>query len=99
VPELQVSLRLVLPIVLGVAAIAVFLARLAVASQRQRPVTGVARMIGEAGLALTAIEPGGTGRVATHGEIWTAIATEPIANGSSVCVTSIDGLTLTVRNV
>ena len=29
-------------------------------------------MIGETGQALTAIEPGGTGRVRTHGEIWTA---------------------------
>ena len=54
-------------------------------------------MIGQAGRALTAIEPGGVGRVATHGEIWTAIAPEPIAEGDYVCVTSVDGLTLTVR--
>ena len=98
VPELQVSLRLVLPVVFGVGGIAAFLARMGVASQRQRSVTGVAGMIGEVGLALTAIEPGRSGRVAMHGEIWTAIATEPIAEGRSVCVTSIDGLTLTVRN-
>jgi membrane-bound serine protease (ClpP class) len=97
VPELQLSLRLVLPVVFGVGGIAVFLARMAVASQRQRSVTGVAGMIGEVGRALTAIEPGRSGRVATHGEIWTAIATEPIAEGHPVCVTSIDGLTLTVR--
>ena len=43
-------------------------------------------MIG-AGRALTAIEPGEGGRVATHGEIWTAIAAEPIAEGHPVCVT------------
>ena len=98
VPELQLSLRLVLPVVLGVGSIAVFLARVAVVSQRRRPSTGVERMIGEAGLALTAIGSGRTGRVATHGEIWTAIATEPIAEGNPICVTSIDGLTLTVRN-
>ena len=58
VPELQVSLRLVLPVVFGVGGIAVFLARMAVASQRQRSVAGVAGMIGEIGIALTAIEPG-----------------------------------------
>jgi membrane-bound serine protease (ClpP class) len=97
VPELQLSLRLVLPVVFGVGGIALFLARMAVASQRQPSVTGVAGMIGEVGLALTAIEPGRSGRVVTHGEIWTAIATEPIAEGHSVCVTGIDGLTLTVR--
>jgi membrane-bound serine protease (ClpP class) len=97
VPELQLSLRLVLPVVFGVGGIAVFLARMAVASQRQCSVTGVAGMIGEVGLALTAIEPGRSGRVATRGEIWTAISTEPIAEGHSICVTHIDGLTLTVR--
>jgi membrane-bound serine protease (ClpP class) len=98
VPELQLSLRLVLPVVFGVGGIAVFLARVAVVSQRRRPSTGVERMIGEAGLALTAIGSARTGRVAMHGEIWTAIATEPIAEGNPVCVTSVDGLTLTVRN-
>jgi membrane-bound serine protease (ClpP class) len=98
VPELQLSLRLVLPVVFGVGGIAVFLARVAVVSQRRRPSTGVERMVGEAGLALTAIGSGRTGRVATHGEIWTAIATEPIAEGNPVCVTSVDGLTMTVRN-
>jgi membrane-bound serine protease (ClpP class) len=96
VPELQVSLRLVLPIVFGVAGIAIVLARMGVVSQRQRPVTGVGGMIGEVGRALTPIEPGGIGRVATHGEIWTATATEPIAEGDSVSVIRLDGLTLTI---
>ena len=97
VPELQVSLRLVLPIVFGVAGIAVFLARMGVASQRQGSVTGGPGMVGEIGRALTAIEPGGIGRVATHGEIWTATATESIAEGDAVSVTRLDGLTLTIR--
>lgn len=98
VPELQVSLRIVLPVVFGVGGIAVFLARMAVASQRQGSVAGGAGMIGETGIALTEIAPGQSGRVTTHGEIWTAIATEPIAEGHPVCITGIDGLTLTVRN-
>jgi membrane-bound serine protease (ClpP class) len=97
VPELQVSLRLVLPIVLGVAGIAVFLARMGVASQRRASVVGVTTMIGQAGRALTAIEPGGVGRVATHGEVWTAVTAEPIAEGEWIAITHVDGLTLTVR--
>lgn len=97
VPELRLSLRLVLPIVFGVAGIGMFLVRLAVVSQRRRPVSGVAAMMGELGRALTAIEPGGRGRVTVHGEIWTAIATEPIAESDTVSVMSVDGLTLTVR--
>ena len=96
-PDLQLSLRVVLPIVLGLAAIAVFLVRLAVASQRRGPIAGVASMIGEAGEALSAIKPGTTGRVATRGEIWKAIAQEPIAAGDRVSIVSVDGLTLTVR--
>jgi membrane-bound serine protease (ClpP class) len=98
-PELRVSLRLVLPIVAGVAAIAVVLTRLAVASQRREAVTGVAGMIHERGRALTPIEPGGIGRVATHGEIWKATAPEPIAEGDEIAIVRVEGLTLTVRKV
>lgn len=97
VPELRISLRLVLPIVIAVGSIAVVLVRLGVASQRRQPVTGVAGMIGETGRALTPIEPGATGRVATHGEIWSARSQEPIAEGDAIAVVRVDGLTLLVR--
>ena len=97
VPELRLSLRFVLPVVLGLAGIAIFLVRLAVAAQRQSPVAGVAGMIGEVGEALSAIEPGRSGRVSTHGEIWTAIAADRIAEGDRIRVTGVEGLTLTVR--
>lgn len=99
VPELRVSLRLVLPIVIAVAGIAVVLVRLGVASQRREPVTGVAGMIGGTGRALTPIEPGAVGRILTRGEIWTARAQEPNAEGDPVSVVRVDGLTLTVRKV
>ncbi len=97
VPELQLSLGVVIPVVLGLSAIAIFLVRLSVAAQRRRAVTGVAGMIDEIGEALSAIEPGGTGRVATHGEIWRATATEAIAAGDRIRVVNVDGLTLTVQ--
>ena len=70
---------------------------LAVASQRRHAVTGVAGMMGEVGYALTAIEPGKAGRVSTHGEIWRAVAPEPIAEGDRLRITNVDGLTVTVR--
>ena len=53
-------------------------------------------MIDEVGSALTSIEPGGIGRVQTHGEIWTATATEPITQGDAVRVDRGEGLLLTV---
>lgn len=96
-PELQLSLRVVLPVVLGFAAIAMFLVRLAVAAQRQSPVLGPAAMVGEPGEALTAIAPERGGKVATHGEIWNATAGESIPEGARVRVTKVDRLTLVVR--
>jgi len=97
IPELRLGLRVVLPVVLGFAGIAMFLVRLGVASQRQPAVTGVAGMIGEVGQALTTIGPGRPGRVATHGEIWQAASEESIAEGARIRVTRVDGLRLVVR--
>ena len=97
VPELQLSLRVVLPVVVGFSGIAVFLVRLGLAAQRLRPVSGAAGMLEEIGRALTAIEPDLPGQVATHGEIWQARAGESIPEGSRVRVTHVDGLVLTVR--
>jgi membrane-bound serine protease (ClpP class) len=97
VPELRLGLTIVLPVSLGLSAIVLFLVNLAVQSQRRRAVTGEAGMIGETGQALTAIAPGGAGRVSAHGEIWNATAEEPIAEGDEVAVTAVHGLKLTVR--
>ncbi len=95
-PEMQLSLRVVLPVVFGFAAITMFLVRLAVAAQRYPAVTGPAGMIGERGEALTAIAPEREGRVAAHGEIWKAASAEPIPEGARVRVLRVDGLTLVV---
>ena len=96
-PEMQLSLRIVLPVVLGLAAISILLIRLGVTAQRQPAVTGEAGMIGESGVVVMAIAPGRPGRVTTHGEIWHAEASEAIPEGSRVRITAIQGLTLTVR--
>ena len=96
-PELQLNLRAVVPVVVGLAAIAMFLARLALASQRLQPVSGTAGMLGEIGRALTTIAPDHPGRVAAHGEIWKASAADSIPEGARVRVTGVEGLTLTVR--
>jgi membrane-bound serine protease (ClpP class) len=96
-PEMRLSLRVVLPVVLSFVGIAVFLVRLGVASQQRPAVTGAAGMIGKVGRALTDIDPVSPGSVATHGEIWQATAEEPIAKGARVRVTRVDGLQLAVR--
>jgi membrane-bound serine protease (ClpP class) len=96
-PELQLSIPLVLSVVLGFTAIAAFLVRLALTSQRGAPVSGAEGLIGEVGQALEPFGPAATGRVRVHGEIWNAIANEPIASGDRMIVTHVNGLTLTVR--
>src|SRR4051795_4276779 len=66
-PELQIGLRLIIPVTLGIAGILLFLVTLAVNAQRTRPITGASAMLHELGYALTAIDAGGTGSVRTHG--------------------------------
>lgn len=95
-PELQIGLRLIIPVTLGIAGILLFLVTLAVNAQRAQPVTGASAMLHELGYALTPIDPGGTGSVRTHGEIWTASANERIEAGTPVRVTAVDGLRLRV---
>jgi membrane-bound serine protease (ClpP class) len=95
-PELQVGLRLILPVTFGIACIVLFLVRLAVRSQRAQPITGTSGMIGESGEALTPIEPGSRGSVRAHGEIWNATATERIDTGTAVRIIGITGLVLHV---
>ena len=96
-PELQVGLRLIIPVTLTLAGLILFLVQLAVKAQRIQPVTGQDGMLESSGQALTAIDPGGTGRVRTRGEIWTATAAEPITAGDMVRVVGLEGLLLTVR--
>ena len=95
-PALQIGMQVILPVTLATAAIILFLVRLAVRAQRLPPTTGAAGMLNEVGQALSSIDPGGIGRVRTHGEIWTATAAEPVTEGDAVRVTAVQGLLLTV---
>jgi membrane-bound serine protease (ClpP class) len=96
-PELQVGLGLIIPVTLTISAIILFLVQLAVKAQRLQPVMGEDAMLESVGQALTSIDSGGTGRVRTRGEIWTATAAEPISAGDMVRVVALKGLLLTVR--
>ena len=96
-PEMQIGLRLILPVVITLSAIVLFLVTLGLRAQNQPSVTGESGMLHAPGQALTAIDAGGVGRVSTHGEIWSATAAEPIQPGDRVVVTGMAGLTLTVR--
>ncbi len=95
-PEMQIGLRLIVPVTVGIAGILLFLVTLAVNAQRTRAVTGASGMLDEVAYALTPIEAGGLGRVRAHGEIWNAVADGPVAAGAAVRINSVDGLQLHV---
>ena len=98
-PELRLSFRFVLPVVIAFVALASVLVRLGIAAQRQPSVTGEQGMMGQTGETLTEIEPGRTGRVAVRGEIWQARSTHHVPARTAIRVVDIDGLTLTVDRV
>lgn len=96
-PELRVSVSLIVPTVAAMAAILVFLVRLAIQAQRRRSVTGESGMIGQNAVVIAAIPAGGEGRVRLMGEVWTARSDDSVGAGDRVVVAAMDGLTLTVR--
>jgi membrane-bound serine protease (ClpP class) len=94
-PELRVSLWRLAPVILLFAVFVIALVRLVVNAQRRRAQTGAEGLLGQAGRADTPLAP--EGWVIVNGELWRAVAAEPVAPGESVKVESMDGLLLRVR--
>jgi membrane-bound serine protease (ClpP class) len=97
VPGVRVGLGVIVPAVLTLAVIVLALGRLALAAQRAPAVTGAEGMIGERGVAITAVAPGQHGQVRVHGEIWRATSAVPLQAGEAVRVTAVSGLTLAIE--
>ncbi len=97
VPGVRVGYGVIVPTVLALAAIVLFLGRLALVAQRSKPVTGVEGLVGERGSTLTVVDAGRPGQVRVHGEIWRATSAVPLAAGRGVRVTAVDGLTVLVE--
>jgi membrane-bound serine protease (ClpP class) len=95
VPEMRVSLSTLLPAAVLMAVATILLVRLVVQAQRRRSTTGQAGMIGQDGVADTALTP--EGWVLVKGERWRSIAEQPVAPGERITVTQVRGLTLHVR--
>jgi membrane-bound serine protease (ClpP class) len=97
IPEMRVQWLTALAISLPFGVIAVFLMTIALRAMRLKVVTGEQGLVGEIGVAKTALAP--EGKIFVHGEIWNAVSTAPVAVGDEVRVESVDGLTLAVRPV
>jgi membrane-bound serine protease (ClpP class) len=94
IPEMRVHLLTALAVSIPLGLITAFLMTIALRARRNKVVTGAQGLVGETGVAQTALSP--LGKVFVHGELWDAIASSALPQGQLVVVRRIDGLTLQV---
>lgn len=94
IPQMRVKLVTALAVSVPLGAITVFLMSIALRARRNKITTGVEGLVGEVGVAQSALAP--AGKVFVHGELWDAIATGEIAAGEKVIVQKVEGLRLKV---
>ena len=87
IPELKPSLKLIIPLAIGISLIFIFLVVLAVRAHVKKAATGREGLVGEIGTARTALSP--EGKVFVHGELWNAESDEPVELGAKVRVTEV----------
>jgi membrane-bound serine protease (ClpP class) len=94
IPQMRVHLITALAVSIPFGIITAFLMTIAVKARANKVVTGAQGLVGETGVAQTALSP--QGKVFVHGELWDAIASTPLAVGELVRVNRVDGLMLEV---
>lgn len=94
-PAVRVSLEVILAMTVFTLAVVGLLVTLVVRVHRTQVATGIEGLIHERGTARTHIDP--RGKVFVHGELWNAVAEQPIAPGTPVEVVAVEGMELHVR--
>ena len=94
IPEMRVHLLTALAVSIPFGIITAFLMTIAYRARRNKIVTGEQGLVGETGVAQTALAP--QGKIFVHGELWDAIASTTLPVGQIVVVRQIEGLTLQV---
>ena len=84
VPEMAVSPWVAIGVSAGFGGITVFLVRLAVRARRRKARLGADAMVGSAASAMEPLNP--EGHVLVEGEIWRAVASQPVAAGARLRV-------------
>jgi membrane-bound serine protease (ClpP class) len=93
----RLSLGVIVPSVIVVGALFIVAVVLAVQAQSRRAVTGAEGLVGEIGVARTALAR--EGKVFVHGELWDAWSGRPVPAGGRVRVVRMSGLRLEVEPV
>jgi membrane-bound serine protease (ClpP class) len=94
-PDMRIHLSTALAVALPFAAITMFLVSMVVRARRNKVLTGTEGMVGEVGIARTALEP--EGQVLVRGEYWDAVAPSNIPAGAQIRVKGVAGLKLQVE--
>ncbi len=94
-----VSLGVALAVTLPFGVLTVFLMRLVLRSRTWKTQTGREEMINAQGIVVTPLADGAEGMIRIHGELWRAIANQPVPEGKPVRVVKMDGLKLYVEPV
>jgi membrane-bound serine protease (ClpP class) len=95
---LRVSMKIILPTVIGVTLFFVFVVAMAVRAYRRKPTTGKEGIVGEIGVARSRIDAE-SGRVFVHGEWWDATSDEAIPEGAKVEVLESKNLLIKVKKI
>src|SRR6266849_3680430 len=94
IPEMRVHLLTALAVSIPFGFITAFLMSIALKARRNKVVTGMEGLVGETGVAQTALSP--RGKIFVHGELWDAVSSSDVPAGQSVVVRKVDGLQLEV---
>ncbi len=68
---------------------------IALKARANKVVTGAQGLVGEIGIAQSALSP--RGKIFVHGELWDAVSLTGVAAGEPVVVRAVDGLELRVE--
>jgi membrane-bound serine protease (ClpP class) len=94
---MDISWGVLIPTVVIVSLFFIVVAGIVFRSQVRRSMAGAAGMVGEQGVAYTALKP--QGQVFVHGEYWQAVSEEYIEPGAPVEVVEVKDLKLRVRRL
>src|SRR5271157_4339471 len=95
VPEMEISPAIAIAVSVGFGLITVFLVRLALRARRMKTRLGAEALVGSRASAMEALLP--EGHVLVEGEIWLAVATEPVPAGAPLRVVGLDRYLLHVE--
>ena len=94
IPEMRVHLVTALAVSIPLGFITAFLMTIVLKARRNKVVTGEQGLVGETGVARTALSP--QGKVFIRGELWDAVSSSSVPMGQIVVVRGVEGLILQV---